>query len=317
MSGIPVLAIFDLEEENGRNWEKIFQRLFPDQKIDKDAEGRFIWRVNTKYYEAEVEVKLNPEDDGITTTIEAYVISAAEFKAESELPRVQRIKEKLTKTESTFQTELILVDKFTRDEDRAEVMDWCIDQGIEVVDLSEEDQDEFSSGNRVVEALHACMWSNMDLKRGEKTKPGCISHVNSRSLNSKEVNGDKSESGRLVNDANSDDAAKSNVNSERTNVDAAKSESQSNDANSTNGAASGSGGGAEDADDPSTAEAARLFFEGDTERLFAEFERFSKIAKNMTDDEERRKYAEKLVWSYWRALDSGDEDEGVNHTNID
>ncbi len=61
---LPILAVIDLDnDDSDKGNADLVNRLFPEQEIDSNS----VWTIDTKYYEAKVQIKILNKGNLITT----------------------------------------------------------------------------------------------------------------------------------------------------------------------------------------------------------------------------------------------------------
>lgn len=141
------------------------------------------WHIDTKYYTADVYLCTTTErtigNEKFAESVEAFVVyfdshdESSFKKVSSWLPYLEHMNPQVQ----------ILVCKTCQDHDvvsRQTVLEWCIDNGFELVELepaesnTDDDDDGFKEANgieRIVQALHAHTWPNLVIKNSSGISP--------------------------------------------------------------------------------------------------------------------------------------------------
>jgi len=160
----------------------LISKLFANEEIEA-KENKWIWSVKNKYYSCKVDVHI------LTGQLESSLCSEISNIGAAIWCTTQAKKEDielLTKWKKEFNldhvdVQLIVVDNFESDETRSLINQWAIKEGVEIIDFSEDEEDENSSENRedqvhifasdsqkrIVEALQTVMWTELIENIGE------------------------------------------------------------------------------------------------------------------------------------------------------
>ncbi|KAJ8029365.1 Alpha- and gamma-adaptin-binding protein p34 [Holothuria leucospilota] len=276
------------------------------------------WHISNKYYTANVllchpKEKSNPAKY-IPPEIEA-IISIIDDKKYS-FDEAKQYWKKIEDLEPA--TRIIVCHGFTKAGDlrRREIIEWCIDSSFELVELNrsefdeeEEEDDEFQEpygSGRINQALNAHNWPNLEMKDRDERE---IARQLQAKLGLKDEDEERSprDAGYKLlpdSDDSSDQVAAAEL-----------SPSQEAATGQDKGGGTTEGGtNSLDADGISEEDAALFRALGNEDPGSESFEElFMKMASmkekaNSLPPEERKKYAEKVVVSFWKAI-GGDEDE--------
>ena len=141
------------------------------------------WSIKNKYYSSKVKVHLRKLEDKTNSIskIGASIWHTGNFK-HSELDLLKSWQEELSaimncKEVDNVEVQLIVVDHFDTENTKAEVNQWSIENGIEIIDFSEDNSDEnaveifaSSAQKRVIEALQTVMWPQFSDSKLEEDK---------------------------------------------------------------------------------------------------------------------------------------------------
>ncbi|KAL8616662.1 hypothetical protein ACOMHN_031644 [Nucella lapillus] len=299
------------------------------------------WHIDTKYYTANVHLCTTEQrtigDESFAESVEAFIIYF-DSQEESSFQKVSSWLPYLAHINPAVQ---ILVCQTSREDDivsRQTALEWCIDNGFELVELepeenSDDEDDDFvetTGAKRIVQALHAHTWPNLTLKN--KT-PVCSSYI--RGLMQEEAA--LKSGGATPEEERQSDADPSHTEASPSATPSLGSQGSGKDGagSSDNGAAQkadaeGGGTQASTAGSESTKSAAsKKPFEGlvpddnelamltalgtedttdDTfEELFSKLQIMKEKASTLPT-EDRKSYAEQIAVTFWRAI-GGDEDE--------
>lgn len=282
----------------------------PEESLPSMLQG-FSWHIDNKYYSADVILCHLKEDadrsDFIPQEIEA-IVSVVDDSKKSFDQAKQYWKEV---EDLDPATRIIVCYGFTKAGDvrRRDIIDWCIDNSFELVELNksefddeDEEDDEFQEPygpNRINQALHAHNWPNLEMKDRDEREIA-------RQLQLKLGLQDEREEG-----LSPEEAGYQRLPNCEAAVD--KGPSIAEDSSDQDGAqGQDKGGGTQDNSlDEDMALFQALGNEDPGSESFEEM--FAKMASMKEKAaslplEERKKYAEKVVVSFWKAI-GGDEDE--------
>ena len=146
-----------------------------------DHEG--IWSIKNKYYSCDVNLLIHQSNASNNDKLKIgasiwYVDCLTSENITERLKQWQNeLKSYLNTTESgseedqeNVEVQLIVAEKFDSEETKSTVTEWSIDHGVEIIDLSEDDEDSaaeevtvFASNGRkrILEALQTVMWPEM------------------------------------------------------------------------------------------------------------------------------------------------------------
>jgi len=172
--------------------EEFIKRMFQDEKIVfKDQKG--VWSIKNKYYSCDVNIQVHQQSNNASSQenlkIGASLWYSDQLKSDKVIEKLDqwqkdlktylKIKDLSEEHSSSKEVEeeeginvevqLIVVEKFDSEETKSAVTEWSINRGIELIDFSEDDdeQDEdaenvtvFASNGRkrIIEALQTVMW---------------------------------------------------------------------------------------------------------------------------------------------------------------
>ena len=160
-------------------------------QILTDQKG--LWSIKNKYYSCDVNIQVHQQSNNASSQenlkIGATLWYSDNLKSDKVIERLDqwqkelkaylKVKESSEENSSSKEVEeeeiinvevqLLVVEKFDSDETKSAVTEWSIDHGIELIDFSEDDDDEqidaenvtvFASNGRkrIIEALQTVMW---------------------------------------------------------------------------------------------------------------------------------------------------------------
>ncbi|XP_053321460.1 alpha- and gamma-adaptin-binding protein p34 [Spea bombifrons] len=143
--------------------------------VPHDAEDvrQYPWTIDNKYYSADVKLCVVPSAAHVTTqlaeTIQAFIV----YFDSTEKAGLEKVSSWLPLLEEWMLDVMILVCERVSDAgvSRQTAQEWCIQHGFELVELNPEElpdeDDDFpeSTGvTRIVQALNANVWSNVEMK---------------------------------------------------------------------------------------------------------------------------------------------------------
>ncbi|XP_028679431.1 alpha- and gamma-adaptin-binding protein p34 [Erpetoichthys calabaricus] len=176
MSGVPcvLLTSCDLNFPAEELAEQIIGGDGPAEALSPDTDVcRYPWTIDNKYYRADVHLCVLPERSALTAeTAEAAQAFAVYFNSHVKCG-LECVTSWLPVIEPLCLDVLILVcDRVSETGvSRQKAQEWCIAHGFELVELEPEvlpdEDDDFpeSTGvKRIVQALNANVWSNMEMK---------------------------------------------------------------------------------------------------------------------------------------------------------
>ncbi|XP_022104699.1 alpha- and gamma-adaptin-binding protein p34-like [Acanthaster planci] len=337
------------------------EELPPASPIIEDIVG-YPWSIENKYYTAQVEICSTPSktigDAEFAERLEAVIIlcddKTSSFESVKQwMPFIEQL---------SPSTQILACQQFTRNGEVSRHMAqlWCLDNSFELVELEraededEEDEDEYdiTGVKRIISALHAHTWSNLELKESR----GIFGRLQSEMLNaSKQHSDEESTHSSAVNsspepnthtqlrtdtepsavtvttdtDSTSPESSGLPANGavhchtagEKTNqppgsTTGAESSSEGREQSGNDSASSGKGAASmQDRIDNLLNDDMAVFRalgnedpgEESFEELFARMAAMKERAAGLSG-EERKKYAEKVAISFWKAL-GGDDDE--------
>uniref|UniRef100_A0A8C5PD50 Alpha and gamma adaptin binding protein n=1 Tax=Leptobrachium leishanense TaxID=445787 RepID=A0A8C5PD50_9ANUR len=162
----------------GFSEESLVARIIGTEQLpalpqDVDQVRRYPWRIDNKYYSADVNICVVPSTAQVTTplaeTIQAFVI----YFDSTVKSGLEKVSLWLPFLEDWLLDVMILVCERTSDTgvSRQTAQEWCIKHGFELVELDPEElpdeDDDFpeSTGvTRIIQALNANVWSNVEMK---------------------------------------------------------------------------------------------------------------------------------------------------------
>ncbi|XP_072037897.1 alpha- and gamma-adaptin-binding protein p34-like [Amphiura filiformis] len=326
--------------------EMIGKDELPPGELITDGIVGYPWLVDNKYYTANIQLCTTPEktigNQQFAESLEAVIIACSDEKSSFEsvkqwLPFINELSPEI---------QILACEQFSKSKEitRDEVAVWCLDNSFELVELQlseedEEDQDEFDviGTKRIVSALHAHMWPNLEMK--EEIFP----HRIPESI----PNGEETSDTNTTENTNQTETVSDQI---RTNLDtqvtASASQGSNNESNDekvesssstsdgdasvaketgSSGAEGAAGvGEAGDKSEKKTAENRIDTLIDEDMRLFEALgnedpggESFEQLFSRMATmkahaatlaEEDRKKYAEKVAIAFWRAM-GGDEAE--------
>ncbi|XP_038077867.1 alpha- and gamma-adaptin-binding protein p34-like [Patiria miniata] len=324
------------------------------------------WSIANKYYTAQVEICSTPAktigDAAFADRLEAVILLCDDKT--SSFDSVKQWMPFIDQLSPT--TQILACQQFTLTGEisRHTAQLWCLDHSFELVELEraedeeEEDEDEYdiTGVKRIISALHAHTWSNLELKesRGifgllqsemlnaskqnsseESTQHGAVNSVPETNTHTQpRTDAEPSEvlvcdkdsvvSKKKLDSAASNDVEESSTAGEKTTLSedtttGAESNSSAGDSRSDSGTDSASSGkgtaSTQDRIDNLLNDDMQLFRalgsedpgEESFEGLFARMAAMKERAAGLSG-EERKRYAEKVAVSFWKAL-GGDDDE--------
>lgn len=276
------------------------------------------WHIDTKYYTADIELCHTSErtigNTEFAELVQAVIIyfnpnqESSFDKAKSWLPYLNELSPPIQ----------ILVCETCSNETvvkRNTVQEWCIKNEFELVELSplksddddeyEDDFEETTGIRRIIQALHAHTWSNLEMK----DNPSIQSPYMRKLMEEEKTNNEKPESesegacGDCKRLNESDDPELNNQTSGKTNDITDNNKKTKTDRiddlilQDDDMAVFDAVGN----DDPG----------GSFETLFAKFS-FMKEKADTLPPEQRKAYAEKVAVSFWKALGGDDDDDGID-----
>lgn len=306
---LPSAVVLSCGEKSPKDLiHQIMKSDLPDSKLIVDKIRAYLWHVETKYYTCDIHLCMLEEKTlgnlEFADSVQAAVIYF-DSKSESSFSKVQEWMVFID--EFNPEVRLLVCENCTdeiTDEKREPIQRWCLKNGFELVELnphveldndSEDDFMETTGIQRIIQALQAHLWPNLEMKE----QPGLAS----------------SKFGQMLQNNNSPDKADAEDSSDTKTLEKAFSElsttTTANDESSV----------------PSESAACDEYFSGSIlsslemmnlasndvegsqsfEALFQQFQHLKEKAKNLPP-EERKAYAEKVVLAFWKAM-GGDEDE--------
>ncbi|CAG5119102.1 unnamed protein product [Candidula unifasciata] len=328
----------------------------PQPQIVSDHIERYEWSFETKYYSARAHLCTTDVrtigDQEFAESVQAFI----HFFDPNVPPSFELAKAWLPYLDHINPDILMLVCNTSRNSDaiqRKVALEWCIQNSFELVELypeqeSDDEEDDFPETTgmaRIIQALHAHTWPNLDMKDAVTVQSPYLRHMmQEQHILNKELHSigspvpvqHSSELSQLLANSNTlertsnDDANAQNVNAvDRT--DEPEPTSQTIDTASNNIGQSGTGketapnvttSDLEDVLLPDDIDWKTLLVDGgeadestsgshvdvdDFEQLFMKLKVMKDRAENLPP-EERKKYAEKVAVCFWKAI-GGDEDE--------
>lgn len=181
------------------NNEEFVKRMFQDENVVfKDHNG--VWSVKNKYYSCDVNIQVHQQSDNASSQenlkIGASLWYSDQLNSDKVIERLDqwqkdlktylKVKD-LSEEHSSKEVEedginvevqLLVVEKFDSDETKTAVTEWSINRGIELIDFSEDDEEQEDAENvtvfasngrkRIIEALQTVMWPEIcDTKTDE------------------------------------------------------------------------------------------------------------------------------------------------------
>ncbi|XP_020781143.1 alpha- and gamma-adaptin-binding protein p34 [Boleophthalmus pectinirostris] len=154
-------------------------------KVDKDVVW-YPWTINNKYYTAEVSLCTVPSTFHMSLEIFQATQAFIAYFDSSVKDGLEKLNPWISVVEEIAPEVLILVcDKVCEDGvTRQEAQQWCLAHSFELIELNPEDlpdeEDDFpeSTGvKRIVQALNANVWSNVEMKNGNSQGLGLMSSL--------------------------------------------------------------------------------------------------------------------------------------------
>ncbi|OCT89843.1 alpha- and gamma-adaptin-binding protein p34 isoform X2 [Xenopus laevis] len=146
---------------------------FPGSTQGDKAVKQYPWRIDNKYYCADVNICVVPSTTHVTAqiaeTVQAFIVY---FDSKTKLG-LEKVSAWLPLLEDWVLDVMILVCDRVSDDgvNRQTAQEWCIKHGFELVELNPEDlpdeDDDFPESTgvaRIVQALNANVWSNVEMK---------------------------------------------------------------------------------------------------------------------------------------------------------
>jgi len=155
------------------------EMLLGEDKQSLNTKKTFLWRVVTKYYKAEVVLKLLDYED-LTVDEEFNNTEAIVFYCDTTKETLEKAELAWMKIkESSPAVCLFVVETATdhvkseKEVSRTQILDWCLSNQFELVECNENDDnddesdleqfDEKAGRQRILQALRAHTWSNLEL----------------------------------------------------------------------------------------------------------------------------------------------------------
>ncbi|KAM8973107.1 alpha- and gamma-adaptin-binding protein p34 [Pelodytes ibericus] len=271
---------------------------FPALAQEVEGVRQYPWRIDNKYYSADVNICVAPSTAHVTTqlaeTIQAFII----YFDSTVKSGLEKLSAWLPLLEDWLLDVMILVCERASETgvSRQTALEWCIQHGFELVELNPEEMpdedDDFpeSTGvTRIVQALNANVWSNVEMKSEQAFGIfSSLASVNHSSENSDDLHGDVSVPSEIAAESPSDQdrGSGSHCNSQ---VDTIVDPMMDLDVRELASLTSG---------------------DGDLEnfnRLFTKLQEMKDKAASLPH-EQRKLHAEKVAKAFWMAI-GGDRDE--------
>ncbi|MEE6503550.1 hypothetical protein FKM82_004854 [Ascaphus truei] len=162
----------------GFSEEELVTKIIGTDKLPAPPSGmvgvrQYPWRIDNKYYSADVKICVVPSTPHVTTQIAECVQAFVVYFDSSVKSGLEKASVWLPLLEDWLLDVMILVCERTSESgvNRQTAQEWCIQHGFELVELSPEElpdeDDDFpeSTGvTRIVQALNANVWSNVEMK---------------------------------------------------------------------------------------------------------------------------------------------------------
>ncbi|XP_053405580.1 alpha- and gamma-adaptin-binding protein p34-like isoform X2 [Mercenaria mercenaria] len=182
------------------------------------------WRIDTKYYTADVRLCLTKErtigDEEFAESVQAFVVHFdAEKKESFESVKLWNAYLK----EINPEIKMLVCDRCSENSavGRLETQTWCIDNAFELVELNpeadsdsetEDDFKETTGIKRIVQSLHAHTWPNLDLKEDHHVVSPFMRQLMKEEHNAKQLNNETNDNSQST--ERTDSATGENLNSE-------------------------------------------------------------------------------------------------------
>ncbi|KAG8440790.1 hypothetical protein GDO86_006502 [Hymenochirus boettgeri] len=158
--------------------EQLIAQIIGSDNLPVNAQGdkavrQYPWRIDNKYYKADVNICVVPDTTHVTPqiaeTAQAFIVY---FESEKKLG-LENVSSWIPLLEDWMLDVMILVCDHVSDNgvNRQTAQEWCIKHGFELVELNPEEltdeDDDFpeSTGvSRIIQALNANVWSNVEMK---------------------------------------------------------------------------------------------------------------------------------------------------------
>ena len=139
------------------------------------------WSIKNKYYSAKVTIrirKLEEKVDCISNVGASIWYSTSFTHSNIDLLKTWQNEISSISKDSDIEVQLIVVDHFDTEDTKTKVNQWSIENGIEIIDFSEDDTEEntveifaSSAQKRVIEALQTVMWPQLCDSNEDKDNP--------------------------------------------------------------------------------------------------------------------------------------------------
>jgi len=140
----------------------------------------YLWHVSTKYYTSEVLVNIHEHEEVIDNKVDFSTTEAVVFYCDTTKDTLNKVEDAWQKIkESSPAVCLYVVESATDDVQKGEtvsrtqILDWCLSNQFELVECNEDEEDvdsdeverfdEKSGRERIIQALKAHTWSNLEL----------------------------------------------------------------------------------------------------------------------------------------------------------
>ncbi|KAM4747860.1 alpha- and gamma-adaptin-binding protein p34 [Rhinophrynus dorsalis] len=162
----------------GFNEEELIAKIigtdqFPALPQDNEGLRQYPWRIDNKYYSADVNICVVPSTSHVTAQIAETAQAFLVYFDSTVVSGLEKVSVWLPLLEDWLLDVMILVCERVCDTgvNRQTAQEWCIKHGFELVELNPEElpdeDDDFpeSTGvTRIVQALNANVWSNVEMK---------------------------------------------------------------------------------------------------------------------------------------------------------
>jgi len=155
--------------------KQLVEKLFANEKIEEGDES-FIWNVENRYYSAKVILRLIKEAVPMETfNVGASIYFVESFETDDHIESLRSWKKAFTggnNEEDEPEVQLIVAEKFLNEDLKSKVLDWSLENSVELIDMSEDYNEDLegvhcysnTATKRISEALQTCLWSNYEQK---------------------------------------------------------------------------------------------------------------------------------------------------------
>ncbi|XP_046652833.1 alpha- and gamma-adaptin-binding protein p34-like [Daphnia pulicaria] len=190
MNNLPICLVIGVDSKNPEDVIKGIMGHLPSVKEDEKGFSFYQWDISNKYYDASIHfcqmtTKMVVDED-FSENVNASIIFFNSLeenglkKAEEWIPFLN---------EFDLGVKILVCDQCSTDENskhtsKISAQQWCIRHGFELVELDplekpdpDDDFPETLGTDRIIQALHAHSWPNLELKSGEKSRMDHLSRL--------------------------------------------------------------------------------------------------------------------------------------------